>query len=207
MQKPDGLIGLLPSQLPRAIAHLELRDLPGVGARTEMRLNRQRHHTPWSSSSPSTAPACTISGTPSGATASSTGFAAHVTGDDGAPCTLRAPEIPRPLPRPRPRAPLPRRRLGRRPQAPPQGRHAPPHGTFSTPPPSSVTIKFSLTREQVAGAPSRRRRPAPVKRQHSSGIHPNRLGHGSPLPRQRRTPSRSSMFSASRLGPAARTGP
>jgi DNA polymerase-4 len=39
MQKPDGLIGLLPSQLPRAIAHLELRALPGVGARTEVRLN------------------------------------------------------------------------------------------------------------------------------------------------------------------------
>ena len=39
MQKPDGLIGLLPSQLPRAIAHLKLRDLPGVGARTEARLN------------------------------------------------------------------------------------------------------------------------------------------------------------------------
>src|ERR1700756_5609303 len=39
MQKPDGLIGLLPSQLPRAIAHLELRDLPGVGLRTEARLN------------------------------------------------------------------------------------------------------------------------------------------------------------------------
>jgi DNA polymerase-4 len=39
MQKPDGLIGLLPSQLPRAIAHLELRDLPGVGAKTEIRLN------------------------------------------------------------------------------------------------------------------------------------------------------------------------
>ncbi len=39
MQKPDGLIGLLPSQLPRAISHLELRDLPGVGARTEVRLN------------------------------------------------------------------------------------------------------------------------------------------------------------------------
>ena len=39
MQKPDGLIGLLPSQLPRAIAHLKLRDLPGVGARTEVRLN------------------------------------------------------------------------------------------------------------------------------------------------------------------------
>ena len=32
MQKPDGLIGLLPSQLPRALLHLELRDLPGVGA-------------------------------------------------------------------------------------------------------------------------------------------------------------------------------
>jgi DNA polymerase-4 len=39
MQKPDGLIGLLPSQLPRAIEHLELRDLPGVGAKTEVRLN------------------------------------------------------------------------------------------------------------------------------------------------------------------------
>jgi len=39
MQKPDGLIGLLPSQLPRAITHLALRDLPGVGARTEVRLN------------------------------------------------------------------------------------------------------------------------------------------------------------------------
>jgi DNA polymerase-4 len=41
MQKPDGLIGLLPSQLPRAIAHLELRDLPGIGARTEVRLNAE----------------------------------------------------------------------------------------------------------------------------------------------------------------------
>jgi DNA polymerase IV len=39
MQKPDGLIGLLPSQLPNSIAHLELRDLPGIGARTELRLN------------------------------------------------------------------------------------------------------------------------------------------------------------------------
>jgi DNA polymerase IV len=45
MQKPDGLIGLLPSQLPRAIAHLELRDIPGVGARTEARLNARGIHT------------------------------------------------------------------------------------------------------------------------------------------------------------------
>ena len=45
MQKPDGLIGLLPSQLPRAIAHLVLRDLPGVGARTEARLNAKGIHT------------------------------------------------------------------------------------------------------------------------------------------------------------------
>jgi DNA polymerase-4 len=45
MQKPDGLIGLLPSQLPRAIAHLELRDLPGVGARTEARLHAKGVHT------------------------------------------------------------------------------------------------------------------------------------------------------------------
>lgn len=41
MQKPDGLIGLLPSQLPRAMSHLELRDIPGVGSRTEARLNRK----------------------------------------------------------------------------------------------------------------------------------------------------------------------
>jgi len=45
MQKPDGLIGLLPSQLPRALAHLELRDLPGVGARTEIRLKAKGIHT------------------------------------------------------------------------------------------------------------------------------------------------------------------
>lgn len=45
MQKPDGLIGLLPSQLPRAVAHLELRDLPGVGARTEARLKAKGIHT------------------------------------------------------------------------------------------------------------------------------------------------------------------
>jgi DNA polymerase-4 len=45
MQKPDGLIGLLPSQLPRALAHLVLRDLPGVGARTEARLNAKGVHT------------------------------------------------------------------------------------------------------------------------------------------------------------------
>ena len=44
MQKPDGLIGLLPSQLPRAIAHLELRDLPGIGARTEVRLKAKGIH-------------------------------------------------------------------------------------------------------------------------------------------------------------------
>ncbi len=44
MQKPDGLIGLLPSQLPRAIAHLALRDLPGVGARTEDPPQQQGHH-------------------------------------------------------------------------------------------------------------------------------------------------------------------
>lgn len=45
MQKPDGLIGLLPSQLPRSIAHLALRDLPGIGARTESRLNAKGIHT------------------------------------------------------------------------------------------------------------------------------------------------------------------
>jgi DNA polymerase-4 len=45
MQKPDGLVGLLPSQLPNSIAHLVLRDLPGIGARTELRLNAKGIHT------------------------------------------------------------------------------------------------------------------------------------------------------------------
>ena len=63
MQKPDGLIGLLPSQLPRALTPLELRDLPGVGARTEqmligkgittmqqlLELDRQGMHKLWNS--------------------------------------------------------------------------------------------------------------------------------------------------------------
>jgi DNA polymerase-4 len=45
MQKPDGLVGLLPSTLPNSIAHLALRDLPGIGARTEIRLNAKGIHT------------------------------------------------------------------------------------------------------------------------------------------------------------------
>jgi DNA polymerase-4 len=45
MQKPDGLIGLLSSQLPRALEHLDLRDLPGIGARTEARLKTKGIHT------------------------------------------------------------------------------------------------------------------------------------------------------------------
>ena len=45
MQKPDGLIGLLSIAIARAIAHLELRDLPGVGAKTEARLNAKGIHT------------------------------------------------------------------------------------------------------------------------------------------------------------------
>ncbi len=44
MQKPDGLVGLLPSTLPGSIAHLVLRDLPGIGARTEQRLNAKGIH-------------------------------------------------------------------------------------------------------------------------------------------------------------------
>ena len=129
MQKPDGLIGLLPSQLPRAIAHLELRDLPGVGARTEVRLNakgittmeqllaldRTGMHALWDS----------VWGDRlyhwlRGAD----------TGDDGAPVDSG---IQKSLGHSHvlgARTPHPRRRLGRRPQAPPQSRHAPPHGAL-----------------------------------------------------------------------------
>jgi DNA polymerase-4 len=39
MQKPDGLVALTLDILPEALRTLTLRDLPGVGARTEIRLN------------------------------------------------------------------------------------------------------------------------------------------------------------------------
>ena len=39
MEKPDGLVALPLDILPGALAQLTLRDLPGIGARTEKRLN------------------------------------------------------------------------------------------------------------------------------------------------------------------------
>ena len=41
MQKPDGLVALTLDQLPSALTNLTLRDLPGVGARMEERLQKQ----------------------------------------------------------------------------------------------------------------------------------------------------------------------
>ena len=41
MEKPDGLVALPLDLLPEALSQLELRDLPGIGARTEKRLNQQ----------------------------------------------------------------------------------------------------------------------------------------------------------------------
>ena len=41
MDKPDGLVALTQDLLPGALTHLTLRDLPGVGARMEKRLNQQ----------------------------------------------------------------------------------------------------------------------------------------------------------------------
>lgn len=40
MQKPDGLVLLHPADFPKAIAHLELHDLPGIGPNMEKRLWR-----------------------------------------------------------------------------------------------------------------------------------------------------------------------
>ncbi len=40
MKKPDGLTVILPRDLPQVLYPLKLRDLTGVGARTEARLNR-----------------------------------------------------------------------------------------------------------------------------------------------------------------------
>jgi DNA polymerase-4 len=41
MEKPDGLVALTLDILPEALGQLTLRDLPGIGARTEKRLNAQ----------------------------------------------------------------------------------------------------------------------------------------------------------------------
>lgn len=44
MEKPDGLVALPLDILPEALSHLELRDLPGIGGRTEKRLNEKGLH-------------------------------------------------------------------------------------------------------------------------------------------------------------------
>jgi DNA polymerase IV len=41
MEKPDGLVALTPEILPEALRDLALRDLPGVGARTQKRLEEK----------------------------------------------------------------------------------------------------------------------------------------------------------------------
>ncbi len=45
MEKPDGLVALPLDVLPEALHTLTLRDLPGIGARTEKRLNEKGIHT------------------------------------------------------------------------------------------------------------------------------------------------------------------
>ena len=44
MQKPDGLVILPADVLPRAILHLKLRDIPGIGPNMAERLQKGRHH-------------------------------------------------------------------------------------------------------------------------------------------------------------------
>lgn len=41
MEKPDGLVALPLDVLPEALRQLQLRDLPGIGAKTEKRLNQR----------------------------------------------------------------------------------------------------------------------------------------------------------------------
>jgi DNA polymerase IV len=45
MEKPDGLVALPLDILPEALSQLTLRDLPGIGPRTEKRLNEKGIHT------------------------------------------------------------------------------------------------------------------------------------------------------------------
>ena len=73
MQKPDGLIGLLPSQLPRALMHLDLRDLPGSGRAHRAKCCFARASPQCRSCWNSTAKACTSCGTACGAIACTTG--------------------------------------------------------------------------------------------------------------------------------------
>jgi DNA polymerase-4 len=44
MEKPDGMVALPLDILPQALSQLALRDLPGIGARTEKRLNARGIH-------------------------------------------------------------------------------------------------------------------------------------------------------------------
>jgi DNA polymerase-4 len=44
MEKPDGLVALTLDVLPEALRRLSLRDLPGIGAQTEKRLNEKGIH-------------------------------------------------------------------------------------------------------------------------------------------------------------------
>ncbi|MGD0095694.1 MAG: DNA polymerase [Terracidiphilus sp.] len=45
MEKPDGLVALPLDILPEALRQITLRDLPGIGAQTEKRLNQKGIHT------------------------------------------------------------------------------------------------------------------------------------------------------------------
>jgi DNA polymerase-4 len=45
MEKPNGLVALPLDLLPNALSQLTLRDLPGIGAKTEKRLNEKGIHT------------------------------------------------------------------------------------------------------------------------------------------------------------------
>ena len=174
MQKPDGLIGLLPSQLPNSIAHLELRDLPGIGARTEVRLNAKGIRT---------MPDLLALDRPAMHALFDSVWGDRMyhwlrgndTGDDGAPVPS---ELQKSLGHSHVLAPEHRS---------PEGAWAVAHkllhkasmrlrmekfftGSLA------VTIKYSLT---LAGStiPARRKSKEAPQRH-----HPNRLGHGSPLP-------------------------
>jgi DNA polymerase IV len=45
MEKPDGLVALTPDLLESALCPMTIRELPGIGARMEARLNKQGIHT------------------------------------------------------------------------------------------------------------------------------------------------------------------
>ena len=119
MEKPDGLVALTLDILPEALRRLTLRDLPGIGARTEKRLKERAYVYQASRPKNRLRAGRTVVGL--GVGRASLALAARRRLRDGRD---RPPEIHQPSTRPRARHADQGEGLGRGPQAAAQGGHA-----------------------------------------------------------------------------------